>query len=391
MVSSATLAIFFSTTFYYLFICSTLVSGNVEVQTGGTEIFELATLCKGHYPTQMHRKIDGAVIQSLNDKNLDCVITFSAEYVSQRFLIRFTEFNMECGAHLIADYLLGKLTLHYLICRPSSYLRQCECHWCNTGHYVTLKFTADSWGTETNKFTMVITAFKDPSQGCRDGFVCGNDMCITNRILCDKTPNCLDGSDELRSANCTSNFLDMLSSIDSPAEIGILGGLMVISMVIVITCFCYCTRHRRRTPPQSPDIYNHGKSRSEASGSNGAGTMITLSDKPSFHHNLHHHQQNTLESLRKKTGNSLNLHLPAGTPGRAFANAIWETKSSTFSHDRNLTKSEQGRVVRVTNIAFVAVAEQIIPVNLHRFKVTVLDYYDKSLSSSQGLLLHYVL
>lgn len=58
---------------------------------------ELATLCKGHYPTQMHRKIDGAVIQSLNDKNLDCVITFSAEYVSQRFLIRFTEFNMECG------------------------------------------------------------------------------------------------------------------------------------------------------------------------------------------------------------------------------------------------------------------------------------------------------
>lgn len=53
------------------------------------------------------------------------------------------------------------------------------------------------------------------------------------------------------------------------------------------------------------------ESRSEASGSNGAGTMITLSDKPSFHHNLHHHQQNTLESLRKKTGNSLNLHLPA--------------------------------------------------------------------------------
>lgn len=41
MVSSATLAIFFSTTFYYLFICSTLVSGNVEVQTGGTEICKL--------------------------------------------------------------------------------------------------------------------------------------------------------------------------------------------------------------------------------------------------------------------------------------------------------------------------------------------------------------
>lgn len=32
------------------------------------------------------------------------------------------------------------------------------------GHYVTLKFTADSWGTEANKFTMVITAFKDPGK-----------------------------------------------------------------------------------------------------------------------------------------------------------------------------------------------------------------------------------
>lgn len=32
------------------------------------------------------------------------------------------------------------------------------------GHYVTLKFTADGWGTDSNKFTMVITAFKDPSK-----------------------------------------------------------------------------------------------------------------------------------------------------------------------------------------------------------------------------------
>jgi len=48
----------------------------------------------------MHRNIDGAVIVSRNEKNLDCTVTFSAEYVSQRFLIRFDEFNMECGDRL---------------------------------------------------------------------------------------------------------------------------------------------------------------------------------------------------------------------------------------------------------------------------------------------------
>lgn len=61
---------------------------------------ELANLCKGQFPTQMHRKVDGALITSRNDKNLDCTVTFSTEYVSQRFLIRFEEFSMACGDRL---------------------------------------------------------------------------------------------------------------------------------------------------------------------------------------------------------------------------------------------------------------------------------------------------
>ncbi|ODM99621.1 hypothetical protein Ocin01_07068 [Orchesella cincta] len=61
---------------------------------------ELSNLCKGQFPTQMHRKVDGAVIKSRNDKNLDCTVTFSTEYVSQRFHIRFEEFSMACGDHL---------------------------------------------------------------------------------------------------------------------------------------------------------------------------------------------------------------------------------------------------------------------------------------------------
>lgn len=47
-----------------------------------------------------HREIDGAVIISRNEKNLDCSVTFTAEYVTQRFMIRFDEFKMDCGDHL---------------------------------------------------------------------------------------------------------------------------------------------------------------------------------------------------------------------------------------------------------------------------------------------------
>jgi hypothetical protein len=61
---------------------------------------ELSQLCKGQFPPQMHREIDGAVIISKNEKNLDCSVTFVAEYVTQKFLIRFDEFHMECGDQL---------------------------------------------------------------------------------------------------------------------------------------------------------------------------------------------------------------------------------------------------------------------------------------------------
>jgi hypothetical protein len=55
------------------------------------------------------------------------------------------------------------------------------------------------------------------------------------------------------------------------------------------------------------DLFTEGRN-NEASGSNGAGTLIALSDKTGLH-SLH--QQSTLESLHK----SGNLHLPAESQG----------------------------------------------------------------------------
>ncbi|CAL8070269.1 unnamed protein product [Orchesella dallaii] len=292
--------------------------------TSGTEIYELSNLCKGQFPTQMHRKVDGAVIKSRNDKNLDCTVTFSTEYVSQRFHIRFEEFSMACGDHLyIYDsanaigHPRAELTCRFIGAENIPPIK-------TRGHYVTLKFVADEWGIESHRFTMVITAYKDTSQGCRDAFLCGHDMCIANRLLCDSVNNCEDGSDEHRSANCTSTILADLFN-DSTTGVIAISGLIVISLVIVVLCVCICQRQRNSSSsPRPPNISNHSKNQNEASGSNGTGTMIALTDKSGIH-SLH--PQSTLESIHK----SGNLHLPAESQG--YNNNNNTTTNINFSNN----------------------------------------------------------
>ena len=72
----------------------------------------VATLCKTHFLQQMYRKIDGAVLRSQNERNLDCVITLQTETILQRFMLRFEQLQLDCndhlfiydGAHAIGNY-----------------------------------------------------------------------------------------------------------------------------------------------------------------------------------------------------------------------------------------------------------------------------------------------
>lgn len=72
----------------------------------------MATLCKTHFLQQMYRKIDGAVLRSQNERNLDCVITLQTETILQRFMLRFEQLQLDCndhlfiydGAHAIGNY-----------------------------------------------------------------------------------------------------------------------------------------------------------------------------------------------------------------------------------------------------------------------------------------------
>ena len=75
-------------------------------------------------------------------------------------------------------------------------------------NYVTLKYVTDSWGTDANGFTLIITAFRDLNYGCHQRFQCSNsNICISHDLVCDNIHHCVDGADERSSEFCSCKFL----------------------------------------------------------------------------------------------------------------------------------------------------------------------------------------
>ena len=60
----------------------------------------MQSLCKNHFLQQIYRKIDGALLWSQNERNLDCIITFQTHSILQRFMLRFDMLQLDCNDHL---------------------------------------------------------------------------------------------------------------------------------------------------------------------------------------------------------------------------------------------------------------------------------------------------
>lgn len=60
----------------------------------------MESLCKNHFFQSVYRKIDGAVLLSQNERNLDCAITFQTHSILQRFMLRFDFLQLDCNDHL---------------------------------------------------------------------------------------------------------------------------------------------------------------------------------------------------------------------------------------------------------------------------------------------------
>ena len=49
----------------------------------------------------MPRPIDGAVVESKNEKDKRCTVTFRTESILQKFMIRFSHLNIDCNDQLL--------------------------------------------------------------------------------------------------------------------------------------------------------------------------------------------------------------------------------------------------------------------------------------------------
>ncbi|OAD52438.1 hypothetical protein WN48_01523 [Eufriesea mexicana] len=89
----------------------------VSKLTSGRE-HQISDVCKKDYMQDLYRKIDGAVLISQLEKDLDCTITFQTHSILQRFMLRFDQLQLDCndhlyifdGAHVVSSY-KGNVTL----------------------------------------------------------------------------------------------------------------------------------------------------------------------------------------------------------------------------------------------------------------------------------------
>lgn len=133
----------------------------------------------------MFKTIDGAVITSEMDDQIDCEMTFQTESVLQHFMIRFEVLALDCGDHLYiydGDIVSGKskvsqspvavqdltrgLVFHRISSREKADL-SCRSTRSEIGtifthsNFVTLRYVTDRYSKPGDGFKLVITAYKD--------------------------------------------------------------------------------------------------------------------------------------------------------------------------------------------------------------------------------------
>ena len=55
---------------------------------------------QGNFLSKIQRTVDGVVLESRDERDEDCVITFQTESIVEKFLLKFERLQMDCNDHL---------------------------------------------------------------------------------------------------------------------------------------------------------------------------------------------------------------------------------------------------------------------------------------------------
>ncbi|CAG9784739.1 unnamed protein product [Diatraea saccharalis] len=223
-----------------------------------SKFYYMDSLCKDHFLQRQYRKLDGGVLWSRNERNLDCTVTFQTHSILQRFMLHFDLLQLDCNDHLYVYDGAHATTPPKadLSCRNT---KQQVGALFTRSNFVTLKYVTDNWGTETNGFKLVITAVKDPKHGCK-AFRCKQrEFCVSADLMCDGVDHCADGSDEDTAALCPESGG---VGVGSTWVVAGGSGAALVALLAAVLC-CYC---RRRAVAQRTHLQMQ-----QMASSNGAG------------------------------------------------------------------------------------------------------------------------
>jgi len=188
---------------------------------------------QGNFLSKIQRTVDGVVLESRDERDEDCVITFQTESILEKFLLKFERLQMDCNDHLyIYDgaHVAGPWRAH-ISCDSEPLSVGSNGFIITRTNFVTLRYHTDSWGSANNGFNLVITAFKNAQTlGCGDGFQCDSHICISRDLVCDNVSHCGHGEDEIANNFCSGDKVYDLIGLEAGQAVG--AGLLILLLLI---------------------------------------------------------------------------------------------------------------------------------------------------------------